>query len=1289
MSPYWDVVLTSRDHLPPRTHPKDPVTETQTLRPDASDALSSLLRERVLVLDGAMGTMIQRHGLGEADFRGERFADWDSDLSGNNDLLTLTQPEIIAGIHGEYLAAGSDLVETNTFSAQRISLADYGMSDLAYELNVAAARLARTACDAMTERTPDRPRFVAGALGPTTRTASISPDVNDPGARNITYDQLVEAYLEQANGLVDGGADLLLVETIFDTLNAKAAIFALETLFEERGRRWPVVISGTITDASGRTLSGQVTEAFLDSVRHARPLAVGLNCALGAAEMRPYLAELSRIAGCFVSCYPNAGLPNAFGEYDETSEQMASVVEEFVGSGLVNIIGGCCGTTPDHIAALAKAADGATPRVPPVVAPALRLCGLEPLTVTEESLFVNVGERTNITGSARFRRLIKDEDYPTALNVARQQVESGAQVIDINMDEGMIDGVAAMDRFVKLVASEPDISRVPLMIDSSKWEVIEAGLKCVQGKPIVNSISMKEGVAKFVEHAQLCRKYGAAVVVMAFDEDGQADTLERRKVICRRAYDILVDEVGFPAEDIIFDPNIFALATGIEEHAAYGVDFIEATRWIKENLPHALVSGGVSNVSFSFRGNNAVREAIHAVFLYHAIRAGMDMGIVNAGALVVYDQVDPDLRERIEDVVLNRRPDSADRLLEVADRFNTGDTKQEAIAEEWRSLPVGERITYALVKGIDAHAESDTEELRAEISARGGRPIEVIEGPLMDGMNVVGDLFGAGKMFLPQVVKSARVMKKAVAYLIPFIEAEKTPEETAANRSKGKIVMATVKGDVHDIGKNIVGVVLQCNNYDVVDLGVMVPAQKILDAARAEQADVIGLSGLITPSLDEMVTFASEMERQGFEIPLIIGGATTSRAHTAVKVDEKYHGPVVWVKDASRSVPVVSALLSDDQRPQLLADVKADYDSLRTRYAAKSGERPLVGLEQARARRTPVDWTAYRPPLPHLVAHQEKEMLRRQSGAPLRTVTHFVRTLRDYPLAELRDYIDWGPFFNAWEMKGRFPDILHNPATGETATRLYEDAQQMLDQLVDEKWLRANGVVGLFPASSVGDDIEVYTDEGRAVVAATLRTLRQQGQHREGVPNRAMSDFVAPRESGLRDHVGGFAVTAGHGVQERVEEFKAHHDDYNAILLESLADRLAEAFAERLHERVRHDMWGYSPDEHLRSEDLIAEKYVGIRPAPGYPACPDHTEKATLWSLLDVEERAGITLTENMAMWPGAAVSGWYFSHPQSQYFVVGRLGRDQVEDYAARKGWSLREAERWLGPNLGYQPED
>ncbi len=1235
-----------------------------TERPDATGPLTSLLAERLLVLDGAMGTMIQRHHLGEADFRGERFADWHRDVIGNNDLLSLTQPDLIRAIHADYLAAGAHVISTNTFNAQRISLADYGMSDLAHELNVAAATLAREAVDAALMADPGTPRFVLGSLGPTNRTASISPDVNDPGARNVTYDDLVGAYLEQARGLVEGGADLLAIETVFDTLNAKAAVFALETLFEEAGRRWPVIISGTITDASGRTLSGQVTEAFWNSLRHARPLAIGLNCALGAAQMRPYIAELARVADCFVSCYPNAGLPNAFGEYDETAAETSAAISEFAQSGLVNLVGGCCGTTPEHIAAIAAAVAGAAPRMPPVRPPAMRLAGLEPVTIDESSLFVNIGERTNITGSARFRKLIQADDYPAALSVARQQVESGAQIIDVNMDEGMIDGVAAMDRFLKLIAGEPDISTVPVMIDSSKWSVIEAGLKCVQGKPIVNSISMKEGEEPFVRQARLCR-YGAAVVVMAFDETGQADTLQRRREISRRAYDILVDDVGFPAEDLIIDPNIFAVATGIEEHAAYGVDFIEATRWIKANLPHVLVSGGVSNVSFSFRGNNPVREAIHAVFLYHAIAAGLDMAIVNAGALVVYDQIDAELRERIEDVVLNRRADATDRLLEVAERFNRAGEPESDEGPAWRGLPAGERITHALVKGIDDFVVADTEELRAEISARGGRPLEVIEGPLMDGMNVVGDLFGAGRMFLPQVVKSARVMKKAVAYLIPFIEAEKRPGD--AERAKGKLVTATVKGDVHDIGKNIVGVVLQCNNYDVVDLGVMVPAQRILDTAREIGADAIGLSGLITPSLDEMVNVASEMERQGFEIPLLIGGATTSKAHTAVKVDQRYHGPVVWVKDASRSVPVVAALLAPEQRDALVAGVEAEYAHLRERHAAKATERPLLSYAEARAA------------APAIVFDEETVTTPKAPGS---------HVFRDYDLADLRAYIDWTPFFAAWEMRGRYPDLLHHPASADAARRLFADAQAMLDSMISEKWVQANGIAAILPAARVEEDIVVYDDASRSTVRGTIHQLRQQGRHRAGVPNRSLADFVAPASSGVADHVGAFAVTAGLGVEDRVRAFKAGHDDYSAILLESLADRLAEAFAERLHERVRTELWGYAADEGLDNAALIAESYRGVRPAPGYPACPDHTEKATIWRLLDVETHTGITLTGSMAMWPGAAVSGWYFAHPGSQYFVVGRIGRDQVESYAARKGWTMAEAERWLGPNLGYLPD-
>lgn len=1236
------------------------------IRPDCTDELTAALSQRIMVIDGAMGTAIQRDRPDEAGYRGDRFTEWPTALQGNNDLLTLTQPQIIEGIHREYLEAGADILETNTFNANAVSLADYDMVDLSYELNYAGAALARKAADEFA--TPDKPRYVAGALGPTTRTASISPDVNDPGARNVSYDQLVAAYLEAASGLVDGGSDILLIETIFDSLNSKAAVFAVETLFEQRGRRWPVIISGTITDASGRTLSGQVTEAFWNSIRHAKPIAVGLNCALGAPEMRPYIAEMARIADTYVSCYPNAGLPNAFGEYDESPERQAGYIADFADAGLVNIVGGCCGTAPPHIAEIARVVEGKPPRELPTIEVATRLSGLEPLNITDDSLFVNIGERTNITGSARFRNLIKAEDYDTALSVALQQVEVGAQVIDINMDEGMIDGVAAMDRFTKLIATEPDISRVPVMIDSSKWEVIEAGLKNVQGKPIVNSISMKEGEEKFVREARLCRKYGAAVVVMAFDEQGQADNLERRKEICGRAYRILTEEVGFPAEDIIFDPNCFALATGIEEHATYGIDFIEACAWIKENLPGVHISGGISNVSFSFRGNNPVREAIHAVFLFHAIKAGLDMGIVNAGALVPYDSIDLELRDRIEDVVLNRRPDAAERLLEIAERFNTSEKAEDPKAAEWRSLPVRERITHALVKGIDAHVDADTEELRAEISAAGGRPIEVIEGPLMDGMNVVGDLFGAGKMFLPQVVKSARVMKKAVAYLLPYIEAEKQPGE--ADNTNGTIVMATVKGDVHDIGKNIVGVVLQCNNYTVVDLGVMVPAEKILTAAKEYDADIIGLSGLITPSLDEMVNFAVEMEREGMEIPLLIGGATTSRAHTAVKISPRRSGPVVWVKDASRSVPVAAALLDDKQRPALLEATEADYASLRERHAQKN-ERPMVTLEKARANRTPIEWEGYTPPVP--------------------AVGIGVREFLDYDLAELREFIDWQPFFNAWEMKGRFPDILNNPVSGEAARKLYDDAQAMLDTLISQKWLRANGVIGFFPANAIpgGDDVEVYTDETRTKVLATLHHLRQQGEHRAGIPNRSLGDYIAPKDTGLADYVGAFAVTAGLGSGEKIAEFKAALDDYSAILLESIADRLAEAFAERMHQRVRKEFWGFQPDEQLDNEALIAEKYQGIRPAPGYPACPEHTEKATIWELMDVHTRTGIELTESMAMWPGAAVSGWYFSHPQSQYFVVGRMAQDQIADYSRRKGWTLREGERWLAPNLGYNPED
>ncbi len=1159
-------------------------TFAPNIRPDCTDALTATLRGRIMVIDGAMGTAIQRDRPDEAGYRGERFIEWPTALQGNNDLLTLTQPQIIEGIHREYLEAGADILETNTFNSNAISLADYDMGELAYELNYAGAALARTVCDEFS--TPDRPRYVAGAIGPTTRTASISPDVNDPGARNVSYDQLVAAYLEAANGLVDGGSDIIIIETIFDSLNAKAAVFAVETLFEERGRRWPVIISGTITDASGRTLSGQTTEAFWNAIRHAKPIAVGLNCALGAPEMRPYIAEMSRIADTFVSCYPNAGLPNAFGEYEESPERQAGYIAEFAEAGLVNLVGGCCGTAPPHIAEIARVVEGKPPREVPTIEVATRLSGLEPLNITDDSLFVNIGERTNITGSARFRNLIKAGDYDTALSVALQQVEVGAQVIDINMDEGMIDGVAAMDRFTKLTAAEPDISRVPVMIDSSKWEVIEAGLKNVQGKPIVNSISLKEGEEKFIREARLCRKYGTAVVVMAFDEDGQADNLARRKQICGRAYRILTDEVGFPAEDIIFDPNCFALATGIEEHATYGTDFIEACAWIKENLPGVHISGGISNVSFSFRGNNPVREAIHAVFLFHSIKAGLDMGIVNAGALVPYDSIDPELRERITDVVLNRREDATDRLLEIADRFNSTQKAEDPAAAEWRSLPVRERITHALVKGIDAHVDDDTEELRAEIAAAGGRPIEVIEGPLMDGMNVVGDLFGAGKMFLPQVVKSARVMKKAVGYLLPYIEAEKKPGD--ADSTNGTIIMATVKGDVHDIGKNIVGVVLQCNNYTVIDLGVMVPAQKILDAAKEHDADIIGLSGLITPSLDEMVNFAVEMERAGLEIPLLIGGATTSRAHTAVKISPRRSGPVIWVKDASRSVPVAAALLDDKQRPPCWRPPSPTTPRCAN-GTPRRNERPMLTLQKARANRTPIEWDGYTPPVP-------------AQGLG-------VRTFEDYDLAELREYIDWQPFFNAWEIKERFPDILNNPVAGDAARKLYDDAQAMLDTLIKEKWLTANGVIGFFPANAVGDDIEVYTDEtlnrgaGHAVQPAPAG--RAPGRHPEPEPgrlHRAEGHRPGRLCGRLRRHRGTRQSRQSRRVQGRPRRLQR---DPAGVAGRPVGRGVRRADARAGPQGVR----GYQPDEHLDNEALIGEKYVGIRPPPVIRPAPSTPRK--------------------------------------------------------------------------------
>ena len=1216
--------------------------------------LKEALSRRILILDGAMGTMIQGYQLTDADYRGERFADWPHDIKGNNDLLSLTKPELISEIHEKYLMAGADIIETNTFNAQRISLADYHMGDLTREINLASVRLARAAAEKYS--TPEKPRYVVGILGPTSKTASLSPEVNDPGARNISFDQLVEAYSEQIDALMEGGVDLLMVETIFDTLNAKAALFAIEQYFEGRENKPPIMISGTITDASGRTLSGQTTEAFWNSVKHVKPFSVGLNCALGPKQMRAFVSELSRVADCLVSSHPNAGLPNAFGKYDETPQQMAEAVREWGTSGFLNILGGCCGTTPPHVQAMAQAVADLPPRKIPEIEPCLRLSGLEPLNVCADSLFVNVGERTNVTGSRAFARMILEGRYDDALSVARQQVENGAQVIDINMDEGMLDAKAAMDRFLKLVASEPDIARVPIMLDSSKWEVIETGLKCVQGKSIVNSISMKEGMEKFKQVATLALRYGAAVVVMAFDEQGQADTLQRKIEICERAYRVLVDEVGFPAEDIIFDPNIFAIATGIEEHANYAVDFIEATRWIKQNLPYAKVSGGVSNVSFSFRGNDVVREAIHTVFLYHAIQAGMDMAIVNAGMLGVYDELNPELRELVEDVVLNRRPDAGDRLVEAAGKF-AGQKKEETEDLEWRKAPVEERLSHALVKGITSHIVEDTEEARLKAD----HPLKVIEGPLMAGMNVVGDLFGAGKMFLPQVVKSARVMKQAVAHLMPFIEATKA---AGGAKNNGKIVMATVKGDVHDIGKNIVGVVLQCNNFEVIDLGVMVPTDKILDTAEKEGVDIVGLSGLITPSLEEMANVAKEMKRRGMTQPLLIGGATTSRAHTAVKIEPNYDNPVVWVPDASRAVGVATSLLSQDLSAAYVEDIKADYARIREQHAGRGEARKLLPLETARGRGFKIDWKTYAPPVP------------KQLG---------IQVFSDYNLAEIAANIDWTPFFQTWELAGRYPKILDDEVVGEEARKLFADAQEMLNRIVNEKWLSANGVVGLFPANTVNsDDIEIYADESRSKKLMTWHNLRQQMEKPEDRPNLCLADFVAPKEAGVKDYIGTFAVTAGGGgFDKKLAEFEKANDDYNAILFKALADRLAEAFAERLHQRVRTEFWGYAADENLRNEQIINEEYRGIRPAPGYPACPEHTEKGPLFELLDATRNAGITLTDSFAMWPAAAVSGFYFSHPQSQYFAVAKIGRDQLEDYARRKGWDVATAEKWLAPNL------
>jgi 5-methyltetrahydrofolate--homocysteine methyltransferase len=1235
--------------------------------PTRASTIETTLRrhaaERILVLDGAMGTMIQALRLDEEGYRGARFDAWNREVRGNNDLLNLSRPDAVRAIHLAYFRAGADIVSTNTFSSTRIAQADYGMAEIAYELNLEGARLARAAA----QRAQDEDgiqRFVTGAIGPTNRTASISPDVSNPGFRAISFDELRVAYGEQARGLIDGGVDALLLETIFDTLNAKAAIFAIAEELQTRGIGLPLMISGTITDRSGRLLSGQTPEAFWNSIAHAAPLSIGLNCALGATEMRAHIAELGRVADTLICAYPNAGLPNEFGYYDEGPDAMADLIGEFAASGLVNIVGGCCGTTPEHIRAIARAVAGKKPRAIPQIAPRLRLSGLEAFTLTPQIPFVNIGERTNVTGSARFRKLVTSGDYAAALAVARDQVENGAQIIDINMDEGLLDSEKAMTTFLNLVAAEPDIARVPVMIDSSKFSVIEAGLKCVQGKPVVNSISLKEGEEAFIHHARLVRGYGAAVVVMAFDETGQADTLERKISICARAYDILVNRVGFPPQDIIFDPNIFAVATGMDEHNGYGVDFIEAVRRIRQDLPHVHISGGVSNLSFSFRGNEPVREAMHSVFLYHAIAAGMDMGIVNAGQMAVYDDLDPELREACEDVVLNRRPDAAERLLAIAQRHR-GQTKEKKEADlSWREAPVEQRLTHALVNGITDFMEIDVDEARRKAP----RPLAVIEGPLMDGMNVVGDLFGSGRMFLPQVVKSARVMKQAVAYLMPYMEQDK--DGRAHLSSNGKIVLATVKGDVHDIGKNIVGVVLQCNSYDVVDLGVMVPADKILDAAAAEQADIIGLSGLITPSLDEMCHVAAEMERKGLDIPLLIGGATTSRVHTAVKIHPHYRrGQAVYVNDASRAVGVVSALLSRDTRARYVDDVRSEYARIAAAHARAEQNKQRLSLVDARTNALKLNWSgAYVPPAPPRIGTQK---------------------LAEVPIAELVDYIDWSPFFATWELNGKYPAILDDPTRGEAARSLFADAQDMLQRIIDDRWFRASAVFGLWPANSEGDDILVFADEGRSAPIAVLHTLRQQLARREGRANVALADFVAPRASGLADYIGAFTVTAGIGEDSVVERFKRGNDDYSAILVKAIADRLAEALAERLHQRTRKEFWAYAPDESLAPAELIGENYRGIRPAPGYPAQPDHTEKATLFALLDTDREIGVRLTESFAMWPGASVSGLYLSHPESYYFGVGKIERDQVEDYARRKGQSLAEAEKWLAPILNYDPPD
>ncbi|MCB0652832.1 MAG: methionine synthase [Saprospiraceae bacterium] len=1221
--------------------------------------IDDILKERILVLDGAMGTMIQQYKLSEEDFRGDRFADAPKDLRGNNDILSITQPQIIEAIHRAYLEAGSDIIETNTFGATRIAQADYQMQAAAYDINYASAKIAKKAAEAYTALTPDKPRFVAGAMGPTNVTASLSPDVNDPGYRVVGFDQLKEAYYEQARGLVDGGADLLLVETIFDTLNAKAALFAIDQLFEDRGIKLPIMVSGTITDASGRTLSGQTVEAFWASISHIELLSVGLNCALGAKEMRPYIATLSKIANCYLSAYPNAGLPNEFGEYDQTPEIMEGYIRDFAGSGFVNIIGGCCGTTPDHIRAMAEGVKGLSPREIPEIPQYTTLSGLEPLVFRPDTNFVNIGERTNVTGSKKFARLILSDNYAEALSVAQQQVEGGAQIIDVNMDEAMLDSEEAMKNFLNLVMSEPEIAKLPIMIDSSKWSVIEAGLKCVQGKCIVNSISMKEGEAEFIRQAKLVRRYGAAAIVMAFDEQGQADTIERKVDICVRAYKILTQQIGFKPQDIIFDPNIFAIATGIEEHNEYAINFIEATRQIKKLCPGAKVSGGVSNISFSFRGNDPIREAMHSAFLYHAIQAGMDMGIVNAGMMEIYANIPQELLTGVEDVLFNRRPDATENLVKLAEATKGAGGKQLQKDLSWREGSVAERLSHALVKGITDFIEEDTEEARQQFE----EPLSVIEGPLMDGMNIVGDLFGSGKMFLPQVVKSARVMKRSVAYLTPYIEASK---KSSGARTRGKVLMATVKGDVHDIGKNIVGVVLGCNNYEIIDMGVMVPTDKIIKKAIEENVDIIGLSGLITPSLEEMVNVASEMERQKLTIPLVIGGATTSKTHTAVKIAPNYSGPAIYVLDASRSVGVLNSLLSnDDNKTAFVASIDEEYQRIRNNHTNRKANKVYLPLAKARANGVTIDWGNYTPPVPS------------QPG---------IHVFEDYSIEELVQYIDWTPFFTTWQLAGKFPAILQDNIVGVEAQKLYNDARSMLRRIIDEKWLKAKAVFGLFPANqNEPDSIDIYSDESRTSKLLTAQHLRQQLKKAPGLPNFCLSDFIAPASSGKQDYIGAFAVTAGIGIEKHIKRFEEDHDDYHAILLKALADRLAESLAERLHERIRKEYWGYAANESLDNDALIKEKYQGIRPAPGYPACPEHTEKELLWQLLDVENRTGIKLTESFAMYPAASVSGWYFSHPESKYFGLGKIGKDQVADYAARKGMTLEEAERWMAPVLNY----